>query len=332
MWEHVEEMVTQADNWAGWPTARSLRVLEISRSAYYRRRRACSQPAPPVAGCAGAAPRSPHALLSEEREAVIKYAKEHPTPRHRELAWKMVDDNVACVSPSAVYRILHEEGLVPTWPAKRQKRRKEDEEKAKAPDERWQSDIRYVQVGARKYYLVNFIDEFSRYITHHELMFHLDGDTLSLEAQRALEQLPAARLPRIQTDNGSGYVSQEFKKVLTEFGVGHVRITPHCPEENGLVERVNRTIGEALEEVELRDYAHAREVIGGIIHWYNHERLHSALHFLRPVDYYRGEPEKLLEQRSKKMADARHRRRERNLEVTQTTMAFEAAEMESSIR
>jgi putative transposase len=271
-------------------------------------------------------------LLKAERETVIKYAQEHPTPRHRELAWKMVDDNVAFVSPSAVYRILHEEGLVPTWPAKRQKRRKEEEEKAQAPDQRWQSDIRYVQVQGRKYYLVNFIDEFSRVITHHELMFHLDGDTLSLEAQRALEKLPPGVRPRIQTDNGSGYVSQEFKKVLTEFGVGHVKITPHCPEENGLVERANRTIGEALEEVELRDYEHAREVIGGIIDWYNNERLHSALHFLRPVDYYRGNPEQLLEQRRKKMAEARHRRREQNLEVRQTTMSFEATALESSTR
>ena len=329
MWGHVEEMVSQARRWGGWPTARSLRTLEISRSAFYRRRAVA--PASPYRGFA-ARPRSPHALLSDEREAVIRYAKEHPTPRHRELAWKMVDDNVAFVSSSAVYRILRGEGLVPCWPPKRSGRRKEQDEKAKRPDERWQSDIRYVGVGTRRYYLVNFVDEYSRYVTHHELMFHLDGDTLSLEAQKALEKLPAGRQPTIQTDNGSGYVSQEFKKVLTEFGVGHVRITPHCPEENGIVERAHRTIGEALDEVELRDYEHARREIARIIGWYNDERLHSALYFLRPADYYRGEPEKLLEARRRKMAEARHRRRERNLEVGQMTMAFEAVETESNTR
>jgi transposase InsO family protein len=31
-------------------------------------------------------------------------------------------------------------------------------------------------------------------------------------------------------------------------------------------------------------------VIGRIIEWYNHERLHSSLGFLRPIDYYRGDP------------------------------------------
>jgi hypothetical protein len=45
--------------------------------------------------------------------------------------------------------------------------------------------------------------------------------------------------------------------------------------------------------------------------WLNHEPLHSALHLLRPVDYYQADPERLLEQRRRKMAEARHRRRER---------------------
>lgn len=32
-----------------------------------------------------------------------------------------------------------------------------------------------------------------------------------------------------------------------------------------------------------------RIVLLGIIRWYNHERLHSSLGFLRPADYYCGE-------------------------------------------
>jgi hypothetical protein len=80
--------------------------------------------------------------LAEEREAVIRYAKAYPNPRHLELAWKMVDDDVAYLSPSTVYRILREEELVPTWPPRRKKRRREDHEKAQRPDARWQSDIR----------------------------------------------------------------------------------------------------------------------------------------------------------------------------------------------
>ena len=45
---------------------------------------------------------------------------------------------------------------------------------------------------------------------------------------------------------------------------------------------------------DLEDYTQAKAVITRIIHNYNHARLHSALSFLRPVDYYREDLEALL--------------------------------------
>lgn len=315
----------QAQEWSGWPKRRILSELGVSRSRYYRRRRSTS----PAPRCDAARSRQPHALLPEEREAVIAHALGNPNLRHRELAWDMVDKDVAYVSASTVYRALREEGLVASWAEKRKKRYRDDHEKARRPDERWQSDIRHVKVKGKEYFLVFFLDEYSRYLVHHELMFSLDGDTISLEAQRAIERLGLARKPVIQTDNGSGYISGEFNRVLTEHGLTHVRIRPHCPEENGLVERVHRTFAEVIDEMQFRDVEDARAQIAAIARWYNEERLHSALYFLRPLDYYRGQPGPLLEERRRKLAEARHRRAERNLEIRQQTMAFEAAKTET---
>jgi transposase InsO family protein len=269
--------------------------------------------------------------LPEERAAIVQYARDHPNPRHRELAWRMVDADVAYVSTSTVYRILREEQLIATWPPGRRKRYREEVEKAQQPDERWQTDIRYVRIHARRYYLVVFLDEYSRTVVHHELMCYLDGETLSLAAQRAIETLgTGSRRPVIQSDNGSNYISGEFKQVLAQHGLSHVRIRPHCPEENGLVERVHRTLAEALDDHELRDLEQARELMAHLVRWYNEERLHSALQYLRPIDYYRGDPAVLLEERRRKLAVARHQRRERNLELSQPTFAFEA--MDSEVR
>lgn len=58
---------------------------------------------------------------------------------------------------------------------------------------------------------------------------------------------------------------------------------------------------------------------------YNEERLHSALGYLRPVDYYRGDPRSQHEARRLKLAQARHRRRERNLNLEQGTLPYAAA-------
>jgi putative transposase len=76
----------------------------------------------------------------------------------------------------------------------------------------------------------------------------------------------------------------------------------------------------------LADYLQARRVIARVIRWYNEERLHSALGFLRPVDYYRGKPEELYAARRRKLAEARHRRREKNLQLRQPTLPLTSGE------
>jgi len=179
---------------------------------------------------------------------------------------------------------------------------------------------------------VSFLDEYSRYIVHHELLTSMDGHSVSTSAQAALETLPRDAQgqllvrPDIRSDNGSAYVSREFGGVLDEHGLSHRRIKPHRPEENGVMERAYRTIGEALEDEELGDYLAAARTIERIIHWYNEERLHSALGFLRPVDYYRGNPAGLHEARRQKLAAARHQRREKNLRLRQPTLPLVSAE------
>ena len=116
-----------------------------------------------------------------------RYALKHPGIRHRELAWRMVDEDVACLSPSTVYRILKEQNLVSPW-RRRKKRDRADDEKATRPDQRWATDLMCLQVLGRTYYQLNFIDEYSRYIVHHELLTNMEGGTVSLEGQRAIER------------------------------------------------------------------------------------------------------------------------------------------------
>ena len=285
-----------------------LNYLGVEKSSYYRWLREDGL-------SAGLSLRQPYEVLPEEKDIIIKYALQYPALSHRILAWKMVDENVAYVSPSTVYRLLSAENLVCRQSGRREKRYREDDEKAVKSDERWQTDIHYIKINKRNYYLISFMDEYSRYIVSWELMTGMDKDSVSLAAQSTLEKLPDDVKPTIQSDNGKSYLSRDFKIVLSQKGVGHNLIHPHCPEENGLIERWHRTLDEACDEEQIKNLFHGREVLGGLVKWYNEERLHSALSYLRPIDYYRGEPEKLLEERRQKLAKARQERREKNLTI-----------------
>jgi putative transposase len=328
--KRVHEEVVQTRQRSGWSAKRTLAALGIPRRSYYRwlKEEAWAKvlPEEPVQ------PVQPYEALAEEKEAVLAYARKHPELRHRELAWRMVDEDVACLSPSTVYRILKEADLVCPW-RRRAKRRRAPEEKATRPNQRWVTDVMQLEVAGGTYYFISFMDEYSRYIVHQELLLGMDGISSSLAAQAAIETLPRGEdgLPRekpeIQSDNGSSFIAREFLIVLKEHGLGHHRIKPHCPEENGVIERSFRTLREALEGEEWTNLLEAERVLTRLVKWYNEERLHSALGYLPPEVEYRGNPEERKAERRRKLAQARHRRKEKNVGLHQGTLPFTAGEV-----
>jgi putative transposase len=316
--------IEQAKKRSGMSIRQSLAAMGLSRASYYRwkKERAWLREQ-----CEPVKPVQAFEALPEEKAAVRRFALDHPEVRHRELAWRMIDDDVAYLSSSTVYRILCEENLVCRRPG-RTKRYREADEKASRPDEIWATDLMYLTIGGVQYFLVNFIDEYSRYLVHWELLTNMEGHSISIAAQRALETLDRdasgelATKPIIRSDNGSGYISAEFGGLLSHHGLTHQRIKPHCPEENGLVERFHRTLREGIEEHDLEGRYDSLRVIELLARHYNEVRLHSSLGYQTPATWYRGNPDSVARIRSLKMSQARHRRKQINLGIRQRTFPF----------
>ena len=311
-----------------------LKHLGLSRASYFRWKkeqawkRERREPIKPVQA---------FEALPEEKQTVVEYALEHPGVRHRELAWKMIDEDVAYLSMSTVYRILLSEELMCRRPG-RQKRYRDESEKASRPDEIWATDLMYLKVGGFQYYLLNFIDEYSRYLVYWELLSSMDGHSISIAAQSALESLQmncegkVTTQPIIRSDNGSGYISKEFGGLLAHHELTHHRIKPHCPEENGVMERCNRTLREAIEEHDLVGRYDSEATIEKIVSHYNDERLHSALGYQTPATWYRGNPDQISAARRLKLSQARHRRKQFNLGIRQKTLPLELVQSATKLR
>ena len=255
------------------------------------------------------------AIRSDDEWIVIGFRNEHPAMSFREIAYTLIDGDIAYLSPSAVYRILKRHNLITPWKHPVWESTRPDH--ARSPDEKWQTDIMYVKIKGRFFYLLIFIDEYSRYIVHHSLLTSMDADSVSLEAQSAIDRLRKDSIaePVIQSDNGSSFIAMEFKTVLKQNNLTQKLIHPHTPEQNGIVERANRTMRESLATVTLTDYEQAKQEISKIIDYYNNKRRHLSLNYLTPAQYYRGEPDILLAVREAKIEKARILRKERNMEM-----------------
>ncbi len=50
------------------------------------------------------------------------------------------------------------------------------------------------------------------------------------------------RIGTLRSDNGGEYLSEEFKQYLKTKEIHHELTVPHSPEQNGVAERMNRTL------------------------------------------------------------------------------------------
>lgn len=75
--------------------------------------------------------------------------------------------------------------------------------------------------------------------------------------------------------------------LVKSYGLQQEFITPYSPEQNGMVERVIRTLKEqCAHRHRFETLQHASRVIGDWIGFYNHQRPHQALNMKTPAEAY----------------------------------------------
>jgi putative transposase len=310
----VSDWVEQTGERSGLPVRTVLARLGVAPSSYYRIR-ARDRASEGRTGTSGSGRHNAYALLSDERMLILDYALTFPDPRHRALAWEMTDAGVVCASPSSVYRVLKSKGLVPEWRMGWSGSSGQPvPERATHPDERWLIDYSYIWSRDRWRYLFYLMDEYSRYVVYWELGVRMDRYAASAAVERALVLPGRNRLPEVRTDNGPAFKSAEFRCYLAGHGIVAHRSRPHCPEDNGIIERGIRTLKE-LAGAAFDGDCEAETEIGRAVDYYNRVRRHSALYYLRPADYYRGDPDALLAERGQRIRVARQERRLVNLRL-----------------
>jgi transposase InsO family protein len=237
----------------------------------------------------------------------------------------MIDADVAYLSESAVYRILDEAQLLCRW-ARPRRSPAQGPERATRPHQRWHTDIMHLRLADTWYFLVSFIDAYSRYLVHWRLLTHMTAEEVALVQLEALEKFPEAA-PEIVSDHGCQYTSREYRRLLERFELKHILCRVAHPQSNGIIERYHRSTREALHESPPRNYLQAKDTIAEWIEEYNEHRLHAGLHYIEPAEYFRGDPEARREERKEKLARGRAHRRATNLAEEKPERAKERTDL-----
>jgi transposase InsO family protein len=157
--------------------------------------------------------------------------------------------------------------------------------------QQWQTDFTYFKIiGWGWYYLATVMDDYSRYIITWELCKNMETDDAKRVVGEAIQVsgVDQEERPRLLTDNGSCYISKEFKKFIEDQNLGHVQGAPYHPQTQGKIERYHRTMKNV---VKLENYFFPDELrasIGSFVNYYNNERYHESLGNLTPADIYFG--------------------------------------------
>jgi transposase InsO family protein len=298
------QIVSHTKRRSGWSVYRTLATLGLAPSVYYAWKRRESLQDRTGKRC------RVYEVLAEERSSIREFALRYPKIGYRKLTWMMVDAQIACLGESTVYRVLSDADLLSRW--KRSAASSgEYHFRPNAPNQQWHTDVMYVWVAARFYFLLNFVDAYSRYSVHHKLLMSLDGKSVATELTAALEAVGDAK-PRIVHDHGSEFVNRDVAAVIKAHNLIDIKTKPRHPESNGIVERFNGTVRAESDEDYGNNYLQAEAIIAKLMHHYNEERLHAALGYMAPAIWHRGQPDQVRDERARRIAAARAHRKMTN--------------------
>ena len=143
-------------------------------------------------------------------------------------------------------------------------------------------------------YMMTIIDDFSRKVWVYFLKHKNDTFTTFKKWKTLVETQTGKKVKKLRTDNGLEFCNGDFNEFCSNHGIARHKTIPGTPQQNGVAERINRTL---LER--------ARCMLSNAGLWHRHDfwaeaastacylvnrSPHSALNFKVPEEIWSGNP------------------------------------------
>jgi len=122
-----------------------------------------------------------------EKQAIIGFHLKNPLQGYRRLTFMMLDAGIVAVSPSSVWRVLSQAGLLSKWNGKPSKKGTGFAQPL-AAHQHWHIDVSYLNIGGTFYYLFSILDGFSRYIVNWDIRPRRPSRSSCSERRRSIRK------------------------------------------------------------------------------------------------------------------------------------------------
>lgn len=269
-----------------WPITLMCRLLEVSRSGYYRWRKQ------PVSVRKMADQELTVAIKSVHQASRGTYGSLRVYWRLRQLKWRCSRKRVARLMRQAGLhgkrrrrfrpRTTHSNHRLPIAP-----NLLKQDFSAAAPNQKWVSDISYISTAEGWLYLAVIIDLYSRCIVGWSMGKRIDRFLVLAALDMAVRSRKPAPGLIFHSDRGSQYASTDFRKALSKHGmIGSMSGKGHCYDNAPAESWFASLKVECIDGVKYRSRAEARSCLFDYIEvFYNRQRLHSYLGYLSPLAF-----------------------------------------------
>jgi putative transposase len=161
--------------------------------------------------------------------------------------------------------------------------------RAAQPNQKWVSDITYIDTAEGWLYLASILDLYSRCVVGWAMAEQMDHQLVEAAWQMArIHRQPQEGLLH-HSDRGSQYTSETYQDQLAELNCTvSMSRTGNC-YDNAVAESFFATLKRECATIQFTSKAEARSAIFEYIEgWYNRQRLHSSLDYLSPADFERS--------------------------------------------
>ena len=154
----------------------------------------------------------------------------------------MLDADIVAVSPSSVWRVLGQAGLLAKWKGKPSKKGTGFEQPLQ-PHQHWHIDVSYINISG---HVLLSVQRAGRLQPLHRALGSArvddggrDRDHSASEPRRSTRR----RRPRIISDNGPQFIARDFKEFIRISGMTHVQNLAVLPA----IEREDRTLAQIAQ-------------------------------------------------------------------------------------